>query len=173
MHLLRNSIDHGIESAAQRSELGKVEAGVIDIDVGVDANALQIMLSDDGRGLALSRIRNIAVERGWLEPVAQLSDEAIAEFVFRPGFSTAQNVTEISGRGVGMDAVRDFLERENGRIELRFTDDRIGADFRQFQTIVHLPENWAVDSVGSAAQLADRRDATSSSTATQADVISD
>jgi two-component system chemotaxis sensor kinase CheA len=148
MHLLRNSVDHGIEPAAQRVALGKPEAGVIDIEVGVAEGALQITLSDDGRGLALSRIRGIAADRGWLQPDMQLSDEAVAEFIFRPGFSTAQNVTEVSGRGVGMDAVRDFIRREGGRIELRFTDDHAGADFRQFQTIVYLPENCAVDSVG-------------------------
>jgi two-component system, chemotaxis family, sensor kinase CheA len=59
-------------------------------------------------------------------------------------------VTEVSGRGVGMDAVKEMLEREHGRIELRFTDERRGADFRQFQTIVSLPEAWAVDSLGAA-----------------------
>ncbi|CAD6553373.1 ATP-binding protein [Paraburkholderia sabiae] len=148
MHLLRNSVDHGIESIEQRVELGKPEAGVIDIEVGVAEGALQITLSDDGRGLALSRIRGIAADRGWLQPDSQVSDEAVAEFIFRPGFSTAQNVTEVSGRGVGMDAVRDFIKREGGRIELRFTDDHAGADFRQFQTIVYLPEHCAVDSVG-------------------------
>ncbi|MPW16519.1 HAMP domain-containing protein [Paraburkholderia sp. CNPSo 3157] len=148
MHLLRNSVDHGIETAAQRVALGKPEAGVIDVEVGVAEGALQITLSDDGRGLAMSRIRGIAAERGWLQPDTQLGDEAVAEFIFRPGFSTAQNVTEVSGRGVGMDAVRDFIRREGGRIELRFTDERTGADFRQFQTIVYLPENCAVDSVG-------------------------
>ncbi|HWT35268.1 MAG TPA: MCP four helix bundle domain-containing protein [Paraburkholderia sp.] len=148
MHLLRNSVDHGIESIDRRVELGKPEAGVIDIEVGVAEGALQITLSDDGRGLALSRIRGIAADRGWLQPDSQVSDETVAEFIFRAGFSTAQNVTEVSGRGVGMDAVRDFINREGGRIELRFTDDHVGADFRQFQTIVYLPEDCAVDSVG-------------------------
>ena len=66
-------------------------------------------------------------------------------FRFRPGFSTAGQVTEVSGRGVGMDAVQDFVRREHGRIELRFTDDRNGAEFRQFQTVVCLPDNLVVD----------------------------
>ncbi|MEX3902658.1 chemotaxis protein CheA, partial [Paraburkholderia sp. BR14319] len=70
--------------------------------------------------------------------------DVIAAFIFRPGFSTATSVTEVSGRGVGMDAVRDFLEREGGAIELRFTDDRAGADYRHFQTVVRLPQQWAV-----------------------------
>ncbi|MDR6492570.1 two-component system chemotaxis sensor kinase CheA [Paraburkholderia terricola] len=152
MHLLRNSMDHGIETAETRSAQGKTPAGTIGIDVGVDRGALQITLSDDGRGLALERIRGIALERGWIRADEPLGDEAIAEFIFRPGFSTAETITEVSGRGVGMDAVRDFLERENGRIELRFTDDRKGAAFRQFQTIVCLPDSVAVDTLGADAR---------------------
>ncbi|MGF6572157.1 two-component system chemotaxis sensor kinase CheA [Paraburkholderia sp. GAS333] len=152
VHLLRNSIDHGIESADARSAQGKSAAGTIDIEVGVDSGALQITLSDDGRGLALERIRGIAMERGWIGADDTLGDEAIADFIFRPGFSTAETVTEVSGRGVGMDAVRDFLRRENGSIELRFTDDRKGASFRQFQTIVSLPDSFAVDTLGADAR---------------------
>ena len=147
-HLLRNSVDHGIEPGDERVAAGKPESGAIEIDVGVDAGALQITLSDDGRGLAMRRIRAIAAERGWIEPNATLGDEAVAGFIFRAGFSTAGAVTEVSGRGVGMDAVKAMLEREQGRIELRFTDERDGADFRRFQTIVQLPETWAVDSLG-------------------------
>jgi chemotaxis protein histidine kinase CheA len=149
-HLLRNSVDHGIEAPDERARAGKREAGSIEIEVGVDAGALQITLSDDGRGLALARIRDAAAARGWIEPNEAVSDEAIAGFIFRAGFSTARAVTEVSGRGVGMDAVKEMLEREHGRIELRFTDERRGADFRRFQTIVSLPESWAVDSLGAA-----------------------
>ncbi|NYH15412.1 HAMP domain-containing protein [Paraburkholderia bryophila] len=148
MHLLRNSMDHGIETADVRGAHGKTPAGTIDIEVGVDSGALQITLSDDGRGLALERIRGIAAERGWINGDEALSDEAIADFIFRPGFSTAETVTEVSGRGVGMDAVRAFLKREHGSIELRFTDDHKGAAFRQFQTIVCLPDSFAVDTLG-------------------------
>ncbi|MDE1184764.1 ATP-binding protein [Paraburkholderia sp.] len=148
MHLLRNSMDHGIEAPEERIAGGKAAAGAIGLEMGVDEHALQITVSDDGRGLALAKIREVAIARGWLDADAHVSDEAIAELIFRPGFSTAQNVSEVSGRGVGMDAVRDFLKRENGRIELRFTDDHQGAAFRHFQTIVSLPEEWAVDSLG-------------------------
>ena len=152
MHLLRNSLDHGIETAEARSAQNKTPAGTIDIEVGVDSGALQITLSDDGRGLALERIRGIALERGWIGADDTLSDDAIAEFIFRAGFSTAETVTEVSGRGVGMDAVRDFLRRENGSIELRFTDDHKGAAFRQFQTIICLPDSVAVDTLGGQAR---------------------
>jgi len=152
MHLLRNSMDHGIESAEARSAQGKAPQGTISIEVGVDSGVLQITLSDDGRGLALERIRGIAIERGWIGRDDAVSDEAIADFIFRPGFSTAETVTAVSGRGVGMDAVRDFLKRENGSIELRFTDDHKGAAFRQFQTIVCLPDSMAVDTLGTEAR---------------------
>jgi two-component system chemotaxis sensor kinase CheA len=148
MHLMRNSVDHGIETAAARVAQGKAAAGTIVIEAGVERGALQITMSDDGRGLALGRIRGIAIARGWLDADAQLSDELVADFIFHPGFSTAERVTEVSGRGVGMDAVRDFLKRENGSIELRFTDDRRGADYRLFQIVVCLPERCAVHSMG-------------------------
>ncbi|MDH6147746.1 MULTISPECIES: ATP-binding protein [Paraburkholderia] len=158
-HLLRNSVDHGIEPAAERVANGKDAAGVIELEVGVDHHALQITISDDGRGLALAKIRAAAIERGWIDADAVLSDEAIAEMIFRSGFSTAQTVSEISGRGVGMDAVRDFVRREHGRIELHFTDDRRGADYRRFQTVVSFPEDWAVDSLDASADAARERDA--------------
>jgi sensor histidine kinase regulating citrate/malate metabolism len=143
-HLLRNSLDHGIETPAQRREQGKAEAGLIDIKLDMSEGALRIALADDGRGLALARIRGIAAQRGWLGAGESISDDAVAAFIFRAGFSTAHSVTEVSGRGVGMDAVRDFLEREGGRIELRFTDNSEGADYRHFETIVYLPQHCAV-----------------------------
>jgi len=148
MHLLRNSMDHGIETAEVRSAQGKAPAGTINIEVGAVKGAVQIALSDDGRGLALGRIRAIAVEKGWIAADATLGDEEIAHLIFRPGFSTAEKITEVSGRGVGMDAVQDFLKRENGNIELRFTDDRQGAEFRQFQVVVFLPDGFAVEGLG-------------------------
>ena len=150
-HLLRNSMDHGLESAEVRSAQGKAPAGTIEIEVGIDQGQLQITLSDDGQGLALGRIRAIALERGWIAADEELGDEALAHLIFRPGFSTATQVTAVSGRGVGMDAVQDFLKREQGTIELHFTDERKGAQFRQFQTVVCLPDSFAVDSVGTPA----------------------
>ena len=145
MHLLRNSVDHGIETAEARREHGKATAGTIAISMSVEQDVMQLVLSDDGRGLALNRIRNLALEKGWISAGQELSDEEIAELIFRPGFSTAEHVTEVSGRGVGMDAVRDFLKREHGSIVLRFTDQQKGAAFRQFETIVSLPARYAVD----------------------------
>jgi len=146
MHLMRNAIDHGIETSDERRAAGKPAAGTIDVAVDVDADALRFVLRDDGRGLALERIRAIAQERGWLDADAPaLSDEAVAELIFRPGFSTARAVTEVSGRGVGMDAVRNFLKRDGGDIVLRFTDACVGAPYRAFETIVSLPARFAAD----------------------------
>ncbi|CAN7714923.1 ATP-binding protein [Caballeronia sp. LjRoot31] len=152
MHLLRNSMDHGIETPEVRTAQGKTSGGTIDINVALEEDAVRITLKDDGRGLALGRIRNIAVERGWIGTDEKTSDEEIADLIFRPGFSTAEQVTDVSGRGVGMDAVSDFLKRENGSIRLRFTDDRQGAEFRQFETVVCLPEDVAVESTGARPQ---------------------
>ncbi|KWE55242.1 MCP four helix bundle domain-containing protein [Burkholderia sp. MSMB2157WGS] len=158
MHLLRNSIDHGIESSDVRRAAGKAASGTIDIAVGVGGGELWFVLADDGRGLALERIRGIARERGWIDAddAAALSDEEVAELIFRPGFSTAQTVTEVSGRGVGMDAVRNFLKREGGDIALRFTDDRVGAPYRAFETIVSLPARFAADGAAQGAGPAQR-----------------
>lgn len=146
-HLLRNAIDHGIEAPDVRVARGKSAAGHIRIEAGMDQHALQITVADDGRGLAMDRIRQTALERGWMADGETVSDEAVAQFIFRPGFSTAETVTAISGRGVGMDAVREFIERAQGSIALRFTDQNVGASFRHFQTVVSLPERFAVDSV--------------------------
>jgi two-component system chemotaxis sensor kinase CheA len=139
MHLLRNSMDHGLESPEERLEQNKPTAGTILLQVDVQDGMLQIKLSDDGRGLALARIRKIAIEKGLINSDEQLSDDEIADLIFRPGFSTAEKVTDVSGRGVGMDAVQNFVKRENGMIKLRFSDNKIGADFRQFETVVYLP----------------------------------
>ena len=142
MHLVRNSLDHGLETAEERLKKGKLSAGTLRLRLTADEhNQLQIRLSDDGRGLALAQIRKIATEKELIAADAQLSDEDIAKQIFRPGFSTADKITEVSGRGVGMDAVQDLVKRENGKIELQFTDQAIGAEFRQFETIVYLPEN--------------------------------
>jgi len=145
MHLIRNSMDHGLENPEERRAKGKIPAGKLLIRMEVEEGMLRIALSDDGRGMALGRIRKIAVEKGLADAEETRSDEDIARFVFLPGFSTAEKVTEISGRGVGMDAVQNFVKRENGRIEIHFTDNDVGADFRQFKTIVFLPDSFAAE----------------------------
>lgn len=144
MHLIRNAMDHGLETPAVRSTHGKPTAGTIDLQMTVVDDHLQITLSDDGGGLALGRIRDIAMEKGLDARKEIMTDEEIARLILHAGFSTSATVTQVSGRGVGMDAVQDFITRANGRIEIAFTDDAVGADFRQFQTIVFLPASVAV-----------------------------
>lgn len=144
MHLYRNSMDHGIEKPADRTGKGKPAAGTILLDVRLDAEYLAMHLSDDGKGLALGVIRKRGIERGLIAEGAAVSDEEVAQLIFAAGFSTAQQVTEVSGRGVGMDAVQDFVKRESGRIELRFTDTNAGADFRAFETVILLPARFGV-----------------------------
>jgi len=142
MHLIRNAVDHGLETPEVRIAQNKPAAGTIRLDLDVVDGMARIHLADDGRGLALSHIRKMAINKGLIGADRVVSDEDIARQIFLPGFSTAEKVTEVSGRGVGMDAVQEFLKRENGKIEIRFVDDRVGADFRRFETIVSLPDSF-------------------------------
>jgi two-component system chemotaxis sensor kinase CheA len=160
MHLFRNALDHGLESPDERLALGKPVAGTLRLSLNVVDRQMQLVLTDDGRGLALGRIRERALDKGLIEVGADLADEEIARLIFRPGFSTAAAVTEVSGRGVGMDAVQSFVKREGGQIVLRFLDDEVGADFRRFETVVTLPEAIAV--------AVDPRDGAIAATATPA-----
>ncbi len=142
-HLLRNSVDHGIECAADRLAAGKPAAGRINLSLSVDDGKLWIHLRDDGRGLAIAKIRSRATEQNLITRGAKSTDDEVAQLIFRSGFSTAEQVTEVSGRGVGMDAVRGFLEKEGGSIAIRFLDEREGADFRTFETVIALPDKYA------------------------------
>ena len=103
-HLLRNSMDHGIETANQRLEVGKAKNGCINISIKDCHSHLLIEYSDDGRGLNLDAIRSKAEESGMITPGAALSKNEVAELVFTSGLSTAESITEISGRGVGISA---------------------------------------------------------------------
>ncbi len=145
-HLLRNAIDHGIEVPATRLAAGKQAVGRIDLDVRIAGEDLTMVLRDDGQGMALDRIRQIAAERGLVEASTSLSDEETAQLVFLPGFSTAEVVTEVSGRGVGMDAVKGFLEREGGRVSVRFLGPKTASGHRPFEFVIVLPATFAVAS---------------------------
>lgn len=148
MHLVRNAIDHGIETAAERAAGGKQDAGIISVDAALEGKRLVLRLRDDGRGIALQRIRQVAGERGLAEPAADLSDEETANLIFHPGFTTARALTEVSGRGVGMDAVREFVWREQGEIAIAFLDGAAGAPYRAFQFVITLPADAAMPDAG-------------------------
>ena len=147
MHLYRNSIDHGIESAEKRLAKGKPAAGHINLDVSLADGRVVLKLGDDGAGLAVALIRQRAVEKGLLGADQQASPEEIAQLIFAPGFSTAAVVTEVSGRGVGMDAVKSFVEREEGTIQLVFRSADTDSSYRAFDTVISMPGKFAVQAV--------------------------
>lgn len=151
MHLYRNSMDHGIEPPAERLAKGKPAAGNIALELSLNDGKLQFNLRDDGRGLAVDFIRKKAIEKGLVTPEQALTPEQTAQLIFLPGFSTAETVTEVSGRGVGMDAVKSFVTREQGTIELRFMDSSAGGStdgYRPFETVITLPARFAVQDEG-------------------------
>jgi len=119
MHLLRNAFDHGVEVPQARLEQGKPETGVISIQAFHRGNRTFITLSDDGGGIPIEKIRAKAEQMG-LDPVllAAASDEELVSLIFEPGFSTADQVTDLSGRGVGLDVVRDRLKQIRGDIKV-------------------------------------------------------
>ncbi len=119
IHMVRNSVDHGIEMPAARLAQGKPEQGTIRLQAMHQSGGIVIRISDDGRGMNKDKILAKARERGLVDPEASLSDKDIFELIFVPGFSTAETVTDISGRGVGMDVVRGSITRLRGRIEVQ------------------------------------------------------
>ncbi len=117
-HMVRNSADHGIEDGLKRLAAGKPETGIIALDAYHESGHIFIRIADDGRGLDVERIRQKAITNGLATEAAAMSDQQILQFIFRAGFSTAEKVTSVSGRGVGMDVVRTNIERIGGTIEL-------------------------------------------------------
>jgi chemosensory pili system protein ChpA (sensor histidine kinase/response regulator) len=128
-HLLRNSVAHGVELPAEREQLGKEPAGLVTITVSQAGNEVAVEVSDDGAGLDMPRIRARGVERGLIAPDANASEAQLAQLIFAPGFSTADTVTELAGRGVGMDVVRSEVNAMGGRIETHSEAGR-GSRFR-------------------------------------------
>ena len=149
MHLYRNAIDHGIETAAERVAAGKRAAGSIHMEVHLDAQVLTLTLRDDGRGLAMERIQQKAIEKGVIAADETLQPDEIAQLVFASGFSTASAVTEVSGRGVGMDAVKSFVQAEGGDIALVLhpTDTAQTRGYCPFETVITLPATFAVQTI--------------------------
>jgi two-component system, chemotaxis family, sensor kinase CheA len=120
IHILRNSLDHGIETPQVRRAAGKSPAGSIRIQARQESDRVIIEISDDGAGVDAARVRAKAVERGLIpaDRAASLSDSDAVQLIFLPGFSTADKISDLSGRGVGMDVVRTAVERINGAVEL-------------------------------------------------------
>ncbi|MEE1921486.1 chemotaxis protein CheA [Pseudomonas sp. 148P] len=138
VHLVRNAIDHGIEPADERRAAGKPAQGSLRLNAFHDSGMIVLEVSDDGRGLNTARIREKAVARGMLDADAQLSDQDIHLLIFEPGFSTAEAVSNLSGRGVGMDVVRSAIDELRGIIEID-SQPGVGCTFR-----VRLPLTLAI-----------------------------
>ncbi len=118
MHLIRNSIDHGIENPETRKERGKPDTGTLLLKAGYEGNNVKLVVRDDGNGIDLDRVKNKAVGLGIVtqEQADMLSKKDIIEFIFHSGFSTAAEITDVSGRGVGMDVVRNNIRKSSGSI---------------------------------------------------------
>ncbi len=118
VHMVRNALDHGLDTTAERIAKGKPETGVVNLSAYHQGSNIVIELSDDGRGIDPDRIYKKAVEKGVIAPDAQLTRDEILALIFAPGFSTAEKVTSVSGRGVGMDVVKRNIEKLRGKIEI-------------------------------------------------------
>lgn len=137
-HIIRNSVDHGIETPAERLAAGKTEIGTITLDAYHEGNHIAIIVSDDGAGLNLKKIFDKALKEGLVGEKENLTDKDIANLIFLPGFSTADQVTDISGRGVGMDVVKKSLNSLGGLIDIK-TKQAEGTSF-----IIRLPLTLAI-----------------------------
>ncbi len=140
VHLVRNAVDHGIETPEERKAAGKRETGRIKLTAWREKNNIIIELEDDGRGIDVEKIRQKAVERGIISQLEadSMSEEELKMLVFHPGFSTKDEATEVSGRGVGMDVVKTTVERLGGSVRI-FSEKGKGTRIR-----IHLPPTVAI-----------------------------
>ena len=120
IHIIRNAIDHGFESPQERREVGKPEVGQLTLEARYSGGDIWISIADDGRGLDRAKILKKARENGLISgDGSEIPDEEVWSLVFQPGFSTADEITDISGRGVGMDVVKQNIEKIHGKVELK------------------------------------------------------
>ncbi len=117
-HLLSNAVAHGIEMPEQRSKVNKPENGMVLVKVHREHDEIVIIVKDDGAGINLEKVRNQAIQKGLIAEASNLKDSTLMQIIFEPGFTTAQNVTKISGRGVGLDSVRSEISALGGRIDV-------------------------------------------------------
>lgn len=137
-HLMRNAVVHGIEDPQTRVEEGKGATGTVTVALRREGTQLLVELSDDGKGLDFAAIRQTAIRRGLIPADAQVADEDIAQFIFEPGFSTAKNLTQDAGRGIGMDVVAAEVKQLGGTLEIGSETGK-GARF-----LIRLPLNLAI-----------------------------
>lgn len=142
-HMVRNSCDHGLEMPDERRATGKDETGTVTLSAYHEGGHIIIDISDNGKGVNITRIKEKALQNGMTssDELSQMSDQQIIQFIFRPGFSTAEKVTSVSGRGVGMDVVRTNIEKIGGTVELDSTPGK-GSTFH-----IKIPLTLAIVSV--------------------------
>lgn len=140
IHIIRNSIDHGIEHPNERIELGKNEIGTVNLQAYADGNNVLIDINDDGKGIDLDNVKRKAIQKNLVteERALQMNEDDVINLLFKPGFSTAAKVTDVSGRGVGLDVVKSKIESLGGTVEVK-TKQGIGSRF-----IIRLPLTLAI-----------------------------
>jgi len=138
-HMLRNAVDHGLESTEERVAAGKPEVGNIYLSLSRDGGDVVLRLADDGAGINVEAVRNKAIERGLLEPSIKLPDQEIYQFILQAGFSTAEKITQISGRGVGMDVVNSEIKQVGGTVVIN-SQPQQGTEF-----VIRLPFTVSVN----------------------------
>ncbi len=117
-HLIRNAFDHGIETPRERIAMGKAEIGEITLSAAIVSNQVKITVADDGNGININKVRQRAIELGLIAADATLSREEILDYIFAPGFSTADSVSDLSGRGLGLDIVKSQIEQQRGSLRI-------------------------------------------------------
>lgn len=120
-HMLRNAIDHGIEDQEQRAQAGKSATGRINLNIAREGNDILVIFSDDGKGIDVDAVKAKATNNGLITADMQVSDEDVMQYIFHPGLSTAQKVTQISGRGVGLDVVQNEIKSLGGHVSVKST----------------------------------------------------
>lgn len=138
LHIIRNAIDHGIETSEERRASGKSEIATVNLNAYYESGTVVIEISDDGKGLNREKIFGKAVEQGLISENENISDSALWQLLFEPGFSTAETVTDVSGRGVGMDVVKKNIDSMRGAIDIETRQGK-GTTFR-----IHLPLTLAI-----------------------------
>jgi two-component system chemotaxis sensor kinase CheA len=128
LHLLRNAMDHAIESGVERLEKGKPERGRLRLEALSEGSRVRLRIKDDGRGIDTERVRRAAIERGIIDPEQELSGQQSLRLIFRPGFSTAREVSNMSGRGVGLDVVERTVEQVGGELRVE-SEQGLGTTF--------------------------------------------
>jgi two-component system chemotaxis sensor kinase CheA len=119
MHMVRNALDHGIEPPAERAAAGKPACATVRLSAAHQSGHIVVEIADDGRGLNREKILRKGIERGLVPEGVDLSDSDVYNLIFQPGFSTAEQITDVSGRGVGMDVVRKRIQKLRGRVEIQ------------------------------------------------------